>query len=95
MRRQAVEALALNAACQLGTPQQNPSVAEAGAQTHSPGRRSTVKPPQTAGPGQRAGAERSRPGWEGTGTPEPGGRPEPQDQTKHLAAVETLHRAAE
>ena len=57
-----------------------------------------MKPPQAAGSGDRAGAgaERSgggRPGREDTGTGEPGGRPEPQDETKHLAAVETLYRA--
>lgn len=70
-------------------------MAEAGAQAHSSGPGSAVKPPQTAGSGQGAGAERSRPGREGTGTGKPGGRPEPQDETKHVAAVETLHGAVE
>lgn len=99
MRRQAVETRALTASCQLGTPQQSPSVAKAGAQAHGPGGSTTVKPPQVDGPrhGAAAGAgaqcSSSRPGWEDTGAGEPGGRPEPQDETKHVAAVETLHRA--
>lgn len=95
MRRQAVETRGLTGACQLGTPQQSRSVAEAGAQARGPGHRSTVKPPDRAGSGHGAGAERSRPGWEDTGTREPGGRPEPQDQTKHFAPIKTLHRAVE
>lgn len=68
---------------------------EAGAKRHGPGPRSAVKSPQTAGSGHGAGAERSRPGREGTGTGEPGGRPEPQDETKHFAAVVTLHGVVE
>lgn len=86
VRRQAVETCALTAARWLGTPQQSPSVAEAGAQRHGPGPRSVVKSPQTAGSGHGAGTESSRPGREGTGTGEPGGRPEPQDETEHFAA---------
>lgn len=66
-------------------------MAGAGAQAHGSGPSSTVEPPQTAGSGYRAGAEHSRPGREGTGTAEPGGRPEPQDETKHCAAVETQY----
>lgn len=66
---------------------------EAGAQRHGPGPHSAVKSPQAAGSGYRAGAECSRPDREGTGTGKPGGRPEPQNQTKHFAAVETLHGA--
>lgn len=95
VRRQAVETRALTAACQLGTPQESASVAEAGAQRHGAVPRPAVKPPQTAGSGHGAGAERNRPGREGTGTGEPGGWPEPQDQTKHFATVETLHRDVE
>lgn len=95
MWRQAVETRALTGACQLGTPQQGPSMADAGAQRHGAGRRSAVKAPQTAGSGHGAGAERSRPGREGTGTGKTGGRPEPQDQTKHFEAVETPQRVVD
>lgn len=95
MRRQAVEARALTAPCQLRSPQQGRSVTQTRGQAHNPGRRPAVEPPQTPGSGNGAGANGSRPSWEGTGTGEPGGRPEPQDQTKHFAAVETLHKAVE
>ncbi|KAF3840839.1 hypothetical protein F7725_006702 [Dissostichus mawsoni] len=91
VRRQAVEPHTLTA--QPGTPQQSRPVAQAGAPAHGPG--PAVQPPQSSGPGHGAGAERSRPGREGTGTLEPGGRPEPQDQTKHFAEIETLYRAVE
>lgn len=95
MRREAVETFALTAPCQLGTTQGSRSVAEAGAQAHGVGPPSTVKPPQTAGSGCRTGAEHNRPGRQGTGTAEPGGRPEPQDETNHFATVETLYRDVE
>ena len=68
-------------------------MAEAGAQGGGPVRCSTVEPPQTSGSGHGAGAERSRPGREGTGTWQSGGRPEPQDETEHCAAGGTLVRA--
>ena len=74
-------------------------MAEAGAQDHGPGPGPAVQPAQAAGSGHRAGAgaERNgggaRPGREDTGTGEPGGRPEPQDETQHLAAVLKLYRA--
>lgn len=95
MGRQAIETRALTAACQLGTAQETPSVAETGTQRHGSGPRYTVKPPQTTCSGHRAGAECGRPSREGTGTWKHDGRPEPQDQTKHFAAVEALHKAVE
>lgn len=70
-------------------------MAEAGAQALGPGPRTAVEPPQAACSGYGAGAECSRPGREGTGTAEPGVRPEPQNETQHFAAVETLYRDAE
>lgn len=95
MGRQAIATRALTAACQLGTPQETSSAAETGAQRHCSGPRYAVKSPQTTRSGHRAGAECSRPSREGTGTGKPDGRPEPQDQTKHFAAVEALHKAVE
>lgn len=94
MRRKTVEPLALTAACQLGAAQRGGSVDEARGQG-SGARSSGVEPPGTAASRDRAGAERYRPGREDTGTDEPGGRPEPQDQTKHFAAVEIGHGAVE
>lgn len=62
-------------------------MSEPGAQSHGAGRRSRVKPSDSAGPGQGARGEPGRPGpGEDTGPAEPGRRPEPQDQTKHVAA---------
>lgn len=90
MRRQAVEARALV----VGTPQ--PRVSEAGAQTRRPGPGAAVEPLQRTGTGHGAGAERSRPDREGTGPVAPGGRrPEPQDETKHVAAVGTVNGGVE
>lgn len=70
-------------------------MAQAGGQARRPGPGCAVKPLQRTGSGNGAGAERSRPEQECAGAAQPGGRPEPQDETEHVAAVETLNRAVE
>lgn len=85
------------AACcrQLWVAQKSPSVAQSGAQRHGSGPRSVVKSPQAAGTGHWATTKRCRPGWEGTGTGTPGGRPQPQNKTEHFSAGKRLQGAVQ